>query len=335
MERFRKVHSYVTGGTTEGERSAARARAQAMAARAGMSLKEAVSKLDARTAASKPKNFMDGFGEWMEEQEPGWMAEDRRKRAERQERDNAQRAEIIRQYGSEKALFAPTKHEQLLRQAISPLVSVWDSWTDDDGTEYRYAKSIDGTKGDFYNVEQITPAIRLVVTCAYPWPSKLDGALKEVQAWDRLRLDRGLVIGGDYSSGEWEHYSEVDARITLLEHALNVGQPATSWDDVQARFDWKRYEWERQWIDPTGRDDPFLDRLEADVAALRRNDGLKSEPVASGSQKNEFRTFGRTNAEKRAAVMSMLDAHPELSDREIARRIGVSPQTVNSWRKKR
>lgn len=34
------------------------------------------------------------------------------------------------------------------------------------------------------------------------------------------------------------------------------------------------------------------------------------------------------------AVLSMLDAHPELSDREIARRLSVSSQTVNTWRKK-
>lgn len=33
-----------------------------------------------------------------------------------------------------------------------------------------------------------------------------------------------------------------------------------------------------------------------------------------------------------AQAVSMLDASPELADREIARRTGVSPQTVNNWR---
>lgn len=42
----------------------------------------------------------------------------------------------------------------------------------------------------------------------------------------------------------------------------------------------------------------------------------------------------RTTAHKRADVLSMLDTHPELSDREIARRVGVSPQTVSTWRHK-
>lgn len=42
----------------------------------------------------------------------------------------------------------------------------------------------------------------------------------------------------------------------------------------------------------------------------------------------------RTNADKRRDVLSMLDAEPGLSDREIARRCGVSPQTASTWRKR-
>ncbi|WP_149576383.1 winged helix-turn-helix domain-containing protein [Xanthobacter oligotrophicus] len=41
----------------------------------------------------------------------------------------------------------------------------------------------------------------------------------------------------------------------------------------------------------------------------------------------------RTNSDKRADVLAILAAHPELSDREIARRAGVSPQTVNTHRR--
>jgi transposase-like protein len=32
--------------------------------------------------------------------------------------------------------------------------------------------------------------------------------------------------------------------------------------------------------------------------------------------------------------VTKLDINPELSDREISRRVGVSPQTVNNWRKR-
>ncbi|MFG1301929.1 hypothetical protein V5F49_19260 [Xanthobacter sp. V3C-3] len=42
----------------------------------------------------------------------------------------------------------------------------------------------------------------------------------------------------------------------------------------------------------------------------------------------------RTMAQKQADVRRMLADHPELPDREIARRLYVSPQTVNTWRKR-
>ncbi|WP_413541924.1 hypothetical protein [Brucella sp. MAB-22] len=44
IDRFRKVYSLVAGGATEGERAAAKARASKIAAKAGMSLNDAVSK---------------------------------------------------------------------------------------------------------------------------------------------------------------------------------------------------------------------------------------------------------------------------------------------------
>lgn len=317
--KFRKVHSLMAGGSTDGERAAARARAETMAAKAGMTLQQAVSSLDSQPAAKAP-SFFDGFDDWMEVKEPGWKAERAKEKAERNTRDDLRRAEIMERYGSEKALFARTEREVLLDEAVAHLAT-WEHWTDEDGNRHRFAATLDGKRAEhcYWSVKDITPAIREAVTTAYPWPSRLDDALQEVKAWDRLRLDRGLVSGG-----EWNHYAEVECRFALLEHALETGQPAASWDDIQARFDWKRYEFERQWLDPTECEDPFMDRLEADFVILRQK----------GSPQCGY-TSPRTTAEKRAAVLSTLDAHPELSDREIARRLGVSPQTVNTWRRKR
>lgn len=42
-----------------------------------------------------------------------------------------------------------------------------------------------------------------------------------------------------------------------------------------------------------------------------------------------------STSDRRKAVLSILNSEPELSDREIARRAGVSPQTVGNWRGKR
>lgn len=321
VEKFRKVHSLMMGGATDGERSAARARAIAMATKAGMTLPEAVSKLDTKPAAPFV-NVFAGFDDWMEEKEPGWKTKKAQEKVERNSRDALRRAEILKQYGSERALFARTEREALLDEAIAPLVSKWSYWTDDDGVEFRSAEVIDGhePKHGSWWIDDITPAIRGAVTNAYPWPSKLDAALREVQFWDRLRWDRGLFCD------EWNHYAEVECRIALLEQALKGGQPATCWEDVDARFAWKRYEFSRQWLDPMEPNDPFLARVEADIATLR----AKEVPTVGSPSLSP-----RTNAEKREAVLSMLDAHPEFSDREIARRVGVSPQTVNTWRRKR
>ncbi|TCQ28242.1 helix-turn-helix domain-containing protein [Rhizobium sp. PP-CC-3G-465] len=40
----------------------------------------------------------------------------------------------------------------------------------------------------------------------------------------------------------------------------------------------------------------------------------------------------RSNADKANAVKDLLRSNPDLSNREIGRRIGVSPQTVSNWR---
>lgn len=67
-----------------------------------------------------------------------------------------------------------------------------------------------------------------------------------------------------------------------------------------------------------------MDRIEADIKIRRAQ---QSDPSA------QYENV--TASDRRNAVLSILDRKPELSDREIARRIGVSPQTVGNWRKNR
>ncbi|MGU3496127.1 transposase [Xanthobacteraceae bacterium A53D] len=349
-EKLAKVRALMERGATEGERAAARGKAERIAKAAGLSLADALSKLDTRSPAQSIRNIFEGFDDWMEEREPGHEAREAAKRAERQARDDIRRAGILEQYGSEAALFARTEQEQALNRAIAPLAT-WRFWRAEDGTEHRYAERLGGVKPKcgFWGFEDVTPAIRDAVMGAYPWPSTLGEALREVQSWGELRLDRGLFVSGDGSPGEWNHYAEVECRVVLLERELDAGRAAASWDDVQARFDWKRYQDQRQWIDPTDvKSDPFLDRLEADFGALRR----MGSPVHSGRGDQAGKGISavdtpsapngpasvqferRTNAEKRAAVLSVLGRSPHLSDREIARQAGVSAQTVNTWRKR-
>lgn len=150
--------------------------------------------------------------------------------------------------------------------------------------------------------------------------------------WSKLHGDRQLFVEGEYHD-----HMEVDARKDILEQDL-WSKPVESWDDMEARFAWDQFEWDRQWIDPEEnqrRDDDKMERLRQDFIILRK---LYEIPAQNGQ--SEFspisgETTRRTNADKQRDVLSVLDAEPALSDRGIARRCGVSPQTVGNIRRRR
>ncbi len=321
IERFQKVHALMLNGATEGERAAAKSRATAMARKAGMTLLDAVSKLDTQPKA-KPASFFDGFDDWMEEREPGYKAKRAAEKAEKERRDAIWRKGVLAKYGSEKALFQRTERERLLADAVA-VMAKWRDHIDDDGTVYTYADEIDGRK-DFWRRSDLTDRVYNAVSAAYALPADLSGVLAEYLDWDELQHEREL-----FCSGEWIHHREVEARIAVLKEALD-NRPVGSWDDMRARIGW----WEEglKWdVAPTLEEERARkDRIAADLQILRRlhvNFGQTAAPT-------EVQPERRTNAAKRDAVMSILDGYPELSDREIARRAGVSPQTVCNWRKR-
>jgi hypothetical protein len=322
IEKFRKVHVLMTAGATDGERSAAKARAEAMAKKAGMTLSQAASSLDG-IAPSKPANLFEGFDDWMEEKEPGYKARCAAKRAEKDAADAIRRREVLSKYGTEQSLFARTKRERQLAAAVHDIAE-WRDWTDEDGTVHTYADRIDG-KMDFWNREALTDRVYAAVVGAYPVPSELRAVLSEYEDWRELEIERAL-----FCEGEWNHHREVEARIAVLKDELD-NRPASSWDDTAARMDW----WEENlsWDFTPSLDEERLrkERIAADLLFLRHaaknGQGLKEPTTAQPAQNGR-----RTNADKAADVKSLLQSNPELSDREISRRVGVSPQTVGNWR---
>lgn len=310
--KFQKVCALMRDGATEGERAAAKHRAETMAAKAGMTLQEAVSNLDAATT-SKPASFFDGFDDWMEEKEPGWKAERAERDAERERERYEIRQEALKEFGSEDAVFAENDRERLLRETLEPLAD-----------RKRFANSgktyISGYAG--WTCGNPTPPLWEALERAFPLPTDVRGAWQEYQEWKHLDRLRYAFYPGH------EDANHVRARRAALEKLLD-DTPAINADDFAARLAWLEEIANRDYSRDHEEDAGLAARLRADFAALRRvaenvADRVKT-PVHSGR---------RTNAAKRAAVLSMLDIHPELSDREIARRVGVSPQTVNTWRKK-
>jgi transcriptional regulator with XRE-family HTH domain len=308
IEKFRKVYALVSGGATDGERKAAKARAESIAKKAGLTLEQAASKLDVpKTVTKQASNpFEDFFN----------SPEMRAQRAERERKDAEKRQKVLQEYGSVKAVFDPTPWEIALRTAIEPF-SITMSYTCISGIQRHYTAFMDGEQAGI--MLKGTERAKTAIASAFPMPMTIRTAMDEIKAWDKQRWDRALFF--EY----YEQEPEVYVRQRLVEDFIE-NEPVRCWDDLEARFVWKKYEFERQWIDPTERDDPFMDRIEADFAILR---GLYEN---SGSQSASVQTGRRTNADKRAAVLSMLDASPDLSSREISRRLGVSPQTVSNWR---
>lgn len=328
IEKFRKVHALISKGATAGERSAAKARAEAMAARAGMTLSQAVSKLDGNEPA-KPASIFDGFDDWMEEREPGYKARETVKKAEKAAAEAVRRKEVLAKYGTEQALFARNERERLLAAAVHDMAQ-WRDWTDDDGTVHTYADRIDG-KTEFWKRRDLTERVYVAVFNAYPVPHTLGDVLAEYQDWQALERERDPFCGG-----EWNHHREVEARIAVLKDELD-NRPAATWADMNARMGW----WEERlsWDFTESLEEERLrkERIAADLNFLRccnSNVGVQvgqPEKITSSETRNQ----SRSNADIRNAVLSMLDSSPELSDREISRRIGVSPQTVNNWRHRR
>lgn len=295
MEKLRKVRALMLGGKTEGERQAAKGKAEAIAARAGLTLQAALSKLDA-PAQAQPGNIFSGFDDWMEAKEPGWKAEQARRRADREARRLARCAELLAEYGSEKAVFAATDLEKRLRRALAPLREGGDSF-----------------KG--WVTGNPTPAMWKAIQAAAPLPDTLQGIWAEHAAWEKLVSDR--IAFQPY----YDPPRHVRARLAALERHMDR-TPAPTIEGMRARLAWLAHLNDRGFTRDIHDDEAMIATMRADFEAIAA--GMKS-PVGDEPQRT---------AQRRAAVLDLLATAPGLSDREIARRVGCSPQTVGNLRRK-
>lgn len=249
-ERFAKVWKLANNGATEGERAAARSRAEAMASSAGLSLADAVAR-HFDSAPTRPDNPFYAFFN---------SPEMRAERAERARRDAIKRDRVLREYGSVRALFDPTPWEIALRKAVESF-SVIMPYACISGVERTYVAVMDGEiSGDCIKG---TDRAKEAIAAAYPMPISIGAAMEEVKQWNKLRWGRGLFHHYGYTPD-----AEVLVRNAMVEKFLET-TPVSAWQDMEDRFAWKKYEWESQWIEPQERDDPFMDRLEEDFRILR------------------------------------------------------------------
>lgn len=348
IEKFRKVHVLMTGGATDGERAAAKSRCEAIAAKAGMSLKDAIKAVNAKTKAERA--YSSSSYAWSAEDFYRAAAENARREKEEQERREKERmaaywakeerkraarfAEAVEKYGPAEPVFAETPEEQRLRTFLEPY-QVLKNYMDSDET---YVDDYIGWGSSYPEGARLK--FRQILNEAIPFPTNVPGLIEEWTAWEALK-DQRYAYEAEYEAPRFMY-----ARTAALEELIGT-TPVRDWSDMDARMQWMLDGLHRDcWRDHEQKV-AELERLKADLEFLRNSETVKNgqvgqrQPVNMGNSHNDDANhepvnFGhRTNAEKRQAVLSVLDASPELSDREISRRAGVSVQTVCNWRKAR
>lgn len=329
LDTFAKVRALHDGATLPGEKAAAAARMQVLARKAGLTVEQAVSKLDAtsRTAAKPPprspaRAAADAINEFFNRPEfVAARAERERERAEKWRR-------VVEEYGSEDAVFAPGTWEGALEEACARFVVRGET------TGWRIG-SLWGW--DTLTFGEPAPEIREAVATAYPLPATVQQAWAEFRFWEKLAGDREAHGTGSGDPAPW-----VYLRTRLVEELLNT-LPARSLNDLRARLSWMEHLNGLEVSPDPAEERVRLATFRADIERmgerLREQDGT---PVQSGHAKGpapSTHPSRRTNAEKRRDVLTLLrmDAgslgNQHLSDREIARRAGVSPQTVGNIRR--
>lgn len=309
-EKFAKICNLMNGTPFDAERDNARGKAEALARAAGLTFEEAVQvacgvecKDTSESAATY--NPFEGFADWMEAQEPGYKARAAEEYRRKQEADMKERSELIDRYGSKEAVFAPCEKEKFIKESCKNLANIDE--------EYGYVSNLDGWDS-LSKWEDLPESVRTAVSQAYKIPNSVEGCWDEILYWSKKYHERHLF------EQDYEHDLEVLARIVVLEELI-LSLPAKRPEDVFARL----ARFEDLWSGGGAADieGAFIKQFREDIAFL-------SNGVQVG------RHVPYSNAQKRDAVLEYLTCpeRSELSDREIARIVGVSPQTVNNWRKR-
>ncbi|PWE56226.1 hypothetical protein DEM27_12430 [Metarhizobium album] len=326
MEKFRKVRSLIERGGTEGEKSAARNKAEVLAKKAGLTLEEALRADD----ADQRKNASAGSGtsQWQANE-----AQKKRNEEDREKRAQKRFEEAEKMYGPYEDAFRETDIEIRLNIALQAH-AVFRKFT---GSDEEYIHGYHGwERGD------LSASIVDALHFAHPVPKDIPGAWKEHIYWDNLSAKR-------YAYDEYyEHPVYVRCREELLGSILD-NMPVRDWRDFDIRMKWRLEQVEDGWASTYEESLAQHKRLEDDMRILRQAAEATLHPSkvdavatategdnpSSGIHSGRSSTAGHVTGtgQRRSAVLKLLETSPELSDREIARRCGVSPQTVGSYRR--
>jgi hypothetical protein len=296
------------------------------------------SKLDAaepepQTAAQAAAETLNAFFS-----RPEFVAQ----RAEQDRKRETRRAEVLARYGSVEAVYAETEREAALRVACEPMTA-WDPYPDHENY------TLDGW-GLCGAREEVPPRVRAAVSTAWPLPQTLTDAWAEFITTEEHERARQTMHDGEHFSELW-----VEVRRYVIEDLLDT-LPATSVDDMLLRQSWLEHLNDQGFSRDIRRDTILLATMRADIE--RMGDRMRQQqeaavqngqPAPASAPDHPVSPCGATaqfcaapsvhsghlrrptRAERHAAIRALLaDGH---TDREVARRLGISPTTVGAVRR--
>lgn len=327
LSTFAKVRALHDRTDSPGEKASAAAQMRTLARKAGMTVGEAVSKLDAPKPLPGPapksaaRAAADAFNEFFNS--PEMLA----RNAERHREREARRAEILKRYGSRKAVYAETEREAALRVACKP-ITVWKRRGDPASC------ILDGWDSLAFG-EKAPPRVREVVAGGWPLPRTVKEAWDEYRFSEERESERQTLHDYEHFPAPW-----VEVRRHILEDLLDT-LPAAGIGDMLTRQSWLEHLNERGFTRDVNRDAVLLATLRADIERMGKRLREQEAAGVQSGQPEGYPPSGypsrRTGADKRRDVLALLDSgksdNAPLTDREIARRAGVSPSTVGAIRR--
>ena len=240
----------------EAERASARAKVEAILASVGITFDRAVAQLNYEAVrAANPGNFLAGFDEYQEIQEPGHLARVKASREDKQRRWAERRAALIEQHGNPKAIIAPCGLEQLLLASVKPWrVAQKRPW-------HRWSESVDGWTSTW---EKPPPRVQHAIMNAIPMPTTFAQARVEADYWRQRNedIEHGLSEDGN-GLGDYGLDLVALARWNMVRDLAERDMPVDNLIDLITRFRMYR----AGQVDDVKTEDALLRDLETIAAA--------------------------------------------------------------------
>lgn len=221
------------------------------------------------------------------------------------------KAEILGRYGSVEAALAPCDRERALLKAV-------ERWRVPFEANPRWTDTLDGWSGSIGGGK--TPAhVLQAIREALPLPTTFAEAQLEANFWTARNAEMEDVLAEEADGGEYEGNCALDlvaeARWDMVRELVDHELPVSTLADLLARFEILR-------ADATGNEE-IEAALFRDIEAMARREAEASLAATSSAQTSVH--GGQIDA--------ALKAHPEWSNRRIARAAGCSPTTVGKVRR--